>query len=224
MVGKKRLFMAAATLASVGAVIALATGVTFGLFSATETSATNAFAAGTVTVAPGSNTSVTCNTSNIVPGDSSPTDHPSCTYNVRYTGSVPANLAVDVNVASAAACLASCNGVGDFPLYDGTAAGLQYTIGDGTTTYVSGTKYKDSTGASQTIVAGTPVTDLLVAKGVSADSSDRTFTVNYSLPLAAGNDYQGSTSSVTLTFHAVQSAHNASTGTLGWQDNSASWS
>jgi predicted ribosomally synthesized peptide with SipW-like signal peptide len=217
MIGRKRLLLAAGTLASVGAVIALATGVTFGLFSATESSGSNTFAAGTVSVAPGQTASVTCNTSNIVPGDSSPTDQPSCAYKVRYTGSVPANLAVDVSVTSVA-------GSGGTPLYDATAAGLQLNIADNnSTTYVSGTSYKDSTGASQTLTAGTPVTNLLVAKGVSADVADRTFTVNYSLPLSSGNGYQGGTAAITLTFHAVQSAHNASTGTVGRQDNSESW-
>lgn len=52
------------------AVSALAVGATMALFSATQTSGSNTFAAGTVSVGLGS-TSTTCTVTNMMPGDSS---------------------------------------------------------------------------------------------------------------------------------------------------------
>src|ERR1043165_9027422 len=95
MKGKKRLFLAAGTIASVGAVIALAVGVTFGLFSATQSSGPDNFAAGTVTMTQPLIDN--CGIDHSVPGDSG-----TCTITATYDGSEPANLGIDVSVAGTA--------------------------------------------------------------------------------------------------------------------------
>jgi len=211
MHGRKRLFLAAGTLASVGAVVALATGVTFGLFSATQTSSGNNFAAGSVTI--GSPLVSTCGVSNMVPGDSG-----TCTVTANYTGSAPANIAIDVSVAGTVGQPVQAYG-GVTPaaaagLYD-PATSNDLVIGltdNNSTTY-------DLSGLNS---ANSSTTDLLVAKAASAGTY--TFTFSYSLPFAASNAFQQATSSFTFTVHAAQSGSNASSGTLGSVDNSASWS
>jgi len=198
MHGRKRLFLAAGTLASVGAVVALATGVTFGLFSATQTSSGNNFAAGSVTI--GSPLVSTCGVSNMVPGDSG-----TCTVTANYTGSAPANIAIDVSVAGTVGQPVQAYG-GVTPaaaagLYD-PATSNDLVIGltdNNSTTY-------DLSGLN------------------SASAGTYTFTFSYSLPFAASNAFQQATSSFTFTVHAAQSGSNASSGTLGSVDNSASWS
>jgi predicted ribosomally synthesized peptide with SipW-like signal peptide len=212
MVGKKRLMLAAGVLASVGAVVALATGVTFGLFSATQTSSGNTLTAGTVT--EGTPSVTTCTTSNIVPGDSG-----DCTISVTYTGSAPANLGLDLSVAGTPGTLVQAYGDGTpaaaAGLYDPlTSNGLVYTITDNVATSYS------TSGLSS---ANSSVTDLLAAKAVGTGTV-RTFTIHWQLPSGASNAFQAAATSLTATVHAVQSGNNASSGTLGQVDNSISWS
>lgn len=55
--------------------------------------------------------------------------------------------------------------------------------------------------------------------GEYSDGGTATVTVNYSFPLAAGNEYQGASGSIDLTFHAVQARNNtnaAGTGPNAW--------
>src|ERR1700728_1500737 len=103
---KKRLAIIGATAATIGAAGTLAGGITFGLFSASGSSGANTFTGGTVSVGTGTPISVTCTIPNMVPGDSSTgapigskVDTP-CTYNMKYTGSASAWLAVDVAVSN----------------------------------------------------------------------------------------------------------------------------
>jgi len=190
-------------------VASLAGGLTFGLFSASGTSGANTFTNGTVSVGAGTPTSVTCSITNMVPGDSSSgaviggkADTP-CTYNVKYTGSASGWLAVDVAVSN-----------GSVALYDGAATGLQLYLKDGSsTTYLTstaptaGTTFAREGGASMSLPAGT-TTNLLVSTVPAATDAAVNFTLNYAVPIATGNGYQGGSATVTLTFHAVQATNN----------------
>jgi hypothetical protein len=145
----------------------------------------------------------------MVPGDSSTgapiggkADTP-CTYNVNYTGSASAYLAVDVAI-----------GNGSVPLYDGSATGLQLYLKDAApTTYLTstaptaGTTFKQEGGASVSLPVGTTA-NLLVSAVPATPNTAVSYTLNYAIPLASGNTYQGGSSTVTLTFHAVQAANN----------------
>jgi hypothetical protein len=201
---KKRLAVAAAAATTVGAVATLVAGFTFGLFSAQQSSGANTFTAGTVTVGSGTPASVTCTISNMVPGDSSAgagtgsKSDPTCTYNVKYTGSASAWLGVDLAV-----------GNGGTALYDTTATGLQFYLKDGSsTTYLNGTSYTQQGGGSAALPVGT-TSNLLVSTTAATTGTGVNFSLDYVLPTAAGNVYQGGSTTVTLTFHAVQSGNNA---------------
>jgi hypothetical protein len=197
---------AGVTLAAAGTLVA---GFTFGLFSGSASSGNNTFTAGTVTVGPGNSGSVTCNISNMVPGDSS-TGAPigsktgtACTYNVKYTGSATGWLGVDVTVAN-----------GSTALYNGSNTGLQLYMKDGTpTTYLTstaptaGTTYVQEGGASTSLPTGT-TSNLLVSKTPATTGTDVVFTLDYAVPIATSNSFQGGSATVTLTFHAVQSGNN----------------
>lgn len=203
MPSRKRFALVAGGVAAVGAAGTLAAGVTLGLFSATEASGANSFTAGTVSVGDGAPVSVTCTQSGMVPGQSSSgalsgtkADSP-CTFNVKYTGSASAYLAVDVAI-----------GNGTTKLYDGTATGLQYYLKDGSSTsYVGGTSYTQQGGTSAALPAA-GASNLLVSRTPASTNAAVSFTLDDSFPVAAGNAYQGGSSTVTLTFHAVQSGSN----------------
>lgn len=216
-------------LASVASVASLAFGATLALFSASETSSTNTFSAGTVSVGLGA-TSTTCNIVELMPGDSS-TQYASgpvvnsvqvngsqsklrCTYNVKYTGSADAYLAVDFALANGATSL-----------YTGTSSGLQIVMKDGAHTYVDNTTYATVGGTSATFAAGTPVTNLLINDTPASTNTLVSFTIDYSLPIGAPNALQAGSASVILTFHAVQAA-NQSLGSCvaGRQCNTLNWS
>ena len=206
---KKRIALAVGVAASIGAIAATASGLTFGLYSGSAASAGNTFTSGTVSVGTGTPTSVTCTITNMVPGDSSAgapigsKADAACTYNVKYTGSASAWLAVDVAVSN-----------GSTSLYDGTATGLQLYLKDAapatyltSTAPTAGTTFKNQAGTATTL----PVTgalDLLVSTTAAATNSAVSFSLDYAVPIASGNTYQGGSSTVTLTFHAVQSANN----------------
>jgi hypothetical protein len=216
---KKRLALGAGAVTTVGAVATLVAGFTFGLFSATGSSGANTFTAGTVSVGAGAPASVTCTISNMVPGDSSAgasagsKSYSTCTYNVKYTGSANAYLAVDVAV-----------GNGGSALYDGSATGLQLYLADGSSTsYLSGTSYKQQGGASAALPAAT-TSNLLVSSTPATTGTAVNFSLDYALPATAGNPYQGGSATVTLTFHAVQAGNNPVPGgcAAGQQCNAGS--
>ena len=216
---KKRLAIIGGSVATIAAAATLAGGITFGLFSASGASGANTFTGGTVTVAAGTPTSVTCSITNMVPGDSSAgapiggKADTACTYNMKYTGSATAYLAVDVAVSN-----------GTTPLYDGTATGLQLYLKDGVpSTYLTstaptaGTTFTAQGGTSASLPIGTTA-NLLVSTTPAATNTAVSFTLNYAVPIATGNTYQGGSATVTLTFHAVQAANNPVTGAcLGGQ-------
>ena len=215
---KKRLAIIGGSVATIAAAATLAGGITFGLFSASGASGANTFTGGTVTVAAGTPTSVTCSITNMVPGDSSAgapiggKADTACTYNMKYTGSATAYLAVDVAVANTGTAL-----------YDGTNTGLQLYLKDGTSTYLTstaptaGTTFTAQGGTSASLPIGTTA-NLLVSTTPAATNTAVSFTLNYAVPIATGNTYQGGSATVTLTFHAVQAANNPVTGAcLGGQ-------
>ena len=202
---KKRATLGAGAVATVGSVATLAVGLTIGLFSASGSSGLNTFTAGTVTVAPGSPTSVTCTISNMVPGDSSAgvltgsKADSTCTYNVKYTGSANAWLAVDVAV-----------GNGSPALYDGSANGLQLYMKDGSSTYLTspaGSKFTQEGGAPTALPVGT-TSNLLVSTTSAATNTAVNFALDYAVPSTTPNSFQGGSTTVTLTFHAVQAGNN----------------
>src|SRR5580692_6492544 len=193
---KKRLAIIVGSVATVGAAATLAGGVTFGLFSASGASGANTFTGGTVTVGTNTPISVVCTLANMVPGDSSSgaavgsKTGTACTYNMKYTGTATAWLAVDVAVSN-----------GTPVLYDGTATGLQLYLKDGTpTTYLTSTA---PTAGTTFPAQGGTATSLPTTTGTAVS-----FTLNYAVPIATGNAYQGGSATVTLTFHAVQAGNN----------------
>lgn len=196
-----RFLRTAAGTTAFAAAATLALGGTWALFSDSDTSSSNSFTAGTVTVdaVPGS---TTCTLTGMMPGDSS-TGYGSgsqsfgpCSYKVKYTGSASAWLAVDVAV-----------GAGSPSLFTGDSNGLQLLVKKGSTTIISGTQYASMAGTGTTISTSTPVTNILLS-GVPASTNDELqFDINYLLPFLAPNALQGGSATVTLTFHAVQSAN-----------------
>ena len=206
---KKRLAIIVGSVATVGAAATLAGGVTFGLFSASGASGANTFTGGTVTVGTNTPISVVCTLAAMVPGDSSAgapvgsKADTACTYNMKYTGTATAWLAVDVAVSN-----------GTPVLYDGTAFGLQLYLKDGTpTTYLTstaptaGTTFTAQGGTATSLPTGTTA-NLLVSTIPATTGTAVSFTLNYAVPIATGNAYQGGSATVTLTFHAVQAGNN----------------
>jgi hypothetical protein len=206
-ISKKRLLLSAGGITTVGAIAALTLGATFGLFSATSPSQNPSFTAGTVTLTQPVDKA--CTITNIVPGDSNAAVS-TCTFTTSYTGNVPAYLGLDVSIASAAANSVP-PGYGyaaptPLPLYDASAAGIQLTVSDGTTTYLNGTTVN-----AANLANNSGVTSLLVSTTPDpGGSTAHTFTVGYSMPLSSQNAYQGASATLTLVLHAVQSAHQGS--------------
>ncbi|MEY3744691.1 MAG: hypothetical protein RLZ48_369, partial [Actinomycetota bacterium] len=115
---------------------------------------------------------------------------------------------------------------GTTALYTATSSGLQMKVGvNGGATVMSGTTYKNTSGADTTLVSGTPVTNILLSTTPAATNDASTFNIDYLLPLLAPNSLQGGTASITLTFHAVQAA-NQSVGSCvaGQQCSTIVWS
>lgn len=199
---------------------ALTIGATFSLFSASDSSSASAFATGTVAVGLGDSASVTCNVTEMSPGDSSSgvaTGSKSldkCTYNVKYTGSLPAWLSVDVTVNSTGT-----------NLYTAAATGLQFYVKNGSTSIIDGVNYKVVGGANTPVTSGVTVEHILLNETPVQGPNSRSFDIDYLLPLLAPNALQGGTTSIELTFNAVQSANQPlGSCVAGRQCNSITWS
>ena len=194
-------------------------GVTAALFSATESSDSHSFTSGSVAVDL-NGASTTCNVGGLVPGDSSAgygsgsLSKVTCTYNVKYTGTSEAWLAADLSVSNAATAI-----------YLGDTGGIQFKVKAGTLALMTGTSYEDIGGTARTLSAGTAVRNILL-NGTPAHQNDTVgFTVDYMLPVAAANSLQGGSSTMGITFHAVQST-NMPIGACvaGRQCNTITWS
>ena len=213
---KKRLM----TLAGVLAMGAVGLGVTSALFIDTQTSIANTFEAGSVEVGLGS-TSRVCSVTDMLPGDSSANYGSGsqsllpCIYDVTYTGTSSAWLAVDIAVTG-----------GPPALYTGSGSGLQLKLdADGSTSFVTGTSYTTVSGSASNISSGATISNLLVSATPATQNSSVIFNLNYLLPTLAPNSLQGGAASVTLTFHAVQSANQPiGSCVAGRQCNSITWS
>ena len=191
---------------------------TTALFSDSLTNSADSFTAGTVTVGNGP-TSTTCSVTELAPGDSSTgygsgsVDKVRCTFNVEYTGSLPAYLGVDVNLLN-----------GGTALYTGAADGLQMNIAADGVPVITGTSFKNQSGVSTPVEAGSAVNNILLSTTPVNTGETVTFTVDYLLPLAAPNSLQGGSASVQLTFHAVQSANQTTSCVAGRQCTTVVWS
>ncbi len=210
---KKRVALRGSLIASIGVIAIIAVGMTLGLYGTSEASTSGSFADGTVTVGTGTPASVTCTIPDMVPGDSSAgapigsRADSTCTYNVEYTGSASAWLAVDVTITN-----------GSTELYDGTATGLQLYLKGANTSYLtsaapaSGTTYQTAAGTATSLPAA-GIQDLLVSTTAAATNTAASFALDYALPIASGNIYQGGSATVTLTFHAVMAGTSSLPGT-----------
>jgi hypothetical protein len=122
-------------------------------------------------------------------------------------------LGVDVNLLNGATAL-----------YTGATDGLQMNIAADGVPVVTGTSFKNESGVSTPVVAGTAVNNILLSTSPVNTGETVTFTVDYMLPLAAPNSLQGGSSSVQLTFHAVQSANQTTSCVAGRQCTTIVWS
>lgn len=216
----RQLYSIGGGLLALAAAGALTLGVTMSLFSASESSSASEFATGTVAVGLGDSPSVTCNVTEMSPGDSSvgfasgSKSLDTCTYNVKYTGSLPAWLAVDVAVSSTAT-----------NLYTAGSTGLQFAVKDGSTSIIDGINYKTIGGTNTPITSGVAVENILLNSTPVQGPNSRSFSIDYLLPLLAPNALQGGSSSIQLTFHAVQSANQPIGACVaGRQCNTITWS
>lgn len=216
----KSMFSIGGGLLALAAAGALTIGATMSLFSASESSSANAFATGTVAVGLGDSASVTCNVSEMSPGDSSAGSSTgsksldTCTYNVKYTGSLPAWLSVDVAVNSTGT-----------NLYTAGATGLQFYVKDGSTSIVDGVNYKVIGGTNTAVTSGSTVEHILLNDTPVQGPNARNFNIDYLLPLLAPNALQGGSTSIQLTFNAVQSANQPiGSCVAGRQCNTITWS
>lgn len=199
-------------------VVAMAAG-SVALFSDTKTSSTNSFDAGTVSVGLGS-TSTTCTIELLMPDDSSAgfgtgsQSKSTCTYAVKYTGTVDAWLAADVLVET-----------GTPSLYTGNSNGLQYKVKiAGGPTLLNGTTFTSEAGSSTQVDAGSSVSNILLSSNPAVEGDELEFNIDYLLPRLAPNALQGGSSTITITFHAVQSANQPlGSCAAGRQCNAITW-
>lgn len=170
------------------------------LFSDSNTSPVNGFAAGKVTVGLGT-TTTTCAVTLLVPDDSSTGfgsgsgDKTPCTYDVKYTGTVGAWLAADIKIET-----------GSPALYNAGSDGLQMKVAVANgPNLMNGTKVIAQNGTNTTVQSGTEVKNILLSSTPAANGDSLEFKVDYLLPRLAPNLLQGGSATITITFHAVQS-------------------
>jgi hypothetical protein len=155
-----------------------------------------------LTATPADAATVSCNatlaTTPLVPGDSG-----SCTFSYAETAAQaqnqPFTVTLGVNTVSKSGNGAAASGTATEALFDGQATGLQVSVSDSSgNTFGIGTPsctgtYPDATSCSST-------DESQVVPGASSVSSwSDTVTVSWSLPLAAGNPYEGGSATVTVT-------------------------
>lgn len=214
----KRVARFAALFASLGAGATFVSGVTLGFFSsAGQTSGSNTFTSGIVSF--GSPATTTCTIDPMAPGDASTGWSPAgsyatCTYQVTYTGNVPAILGLDLSITSGAGSPVAPYG-GATPsaaagLFDGTANGLQLLVTDtASTNFVNSTTYQNQAGSPVALSSTSSVSGLLISRTPFTNGGTDTITVNFKLPTSASNAYNLATSTMVLLVHAVQSDNNA---------------
>jgi predicted ribosomally synthesized peptide with SipW-like signal peptide len=204
--GSRRLLLSASYVLSLAAVAALAGGATFGLFSATASSSSDSFTAGTVT----QNSTVTggCLVSNMLPTGVA---NPCGTLEATYVGSVSGYMAIDVLVETQPGAQA-----GATPLYSGGGSSSGSDLLVTVTSTSPGVTYTIPT--SSTSCPGTApahsvcyeLDDELVSTGTFSNGSPQVqFQTSVKLPTSSPTTDQGGAAEIYLTAHAVQARNNA---------------
>jgi hypothetical protein len=239
----KRFGLVLAGVVGVGAVASLATGASLALFSANASPGQpNSFAAGTVTLGTSSTGYVTCNETNMAPGDSSAgyvgasvtttgnRIDPTCDSSANYTGSLNAYIGVEISFTATSApggyALINDNDPNassqEFKVNGKDPWSGAWTSTDSSLTVNCGT---DTSTSVQTCTGNTEIF-VVGAAGPSPNPSgianlEEYFNdgggtkgsvaanLDYYLPLAATNGYQGASATVTITFYSVQCSNNA---------------
>lgn len=193
----RRLLAATSVLACALTVYSTATGTTFGRFSASRTSGSNSFSAGTVTLA---NSAIqSCPVSGLLPNTLA-----SCTFTATYSGSVPAYLAVDVLIQTQA-------GSGGTTLYNPAdpTHDLQVTImsSSPSVAYTVPATATTCPGGAPTGSSCYELDNELIAT-TAQTSAAVTFSISVNVPNGSTTGYQGGAAQIILTTHAVQSKNN----------------
>jgi predicted ribosomally synthesized peptide with SipW-like signal peptide len=197
---------------AMGASAALVSAASFAMFNSTANFQENTFAAGTVQLNNASPTA-TCNVGPMEPGDSTPAyqsaggngqDTP-CTYSVTYDGSLAAWIGLQIENDSPNQDIGSSVALEN----PSDPNALQVSISDtcGNTIPVPAPNGEATT---TDLILGNPNGSCANANsdGSVNDNWSDTYTVNYYLPLAAGNQYQGGTAEIELDAIAVQASNN----------------
>jgi hypothetical protein len=142
--------------------------------------------------------SATLATTPLVPGAAG-----SCIFTYTETATQaqnqPFTVTLDVDGTSASGGGASGNATAAEALLDGQATGLQVTVSDSAgNTYGIGTPSCTGTYPEATSCSSTD-DDQAVPGAVGISTWSDTFTISWSLPLAAGNPYEGGSATVTVT-------------------------
>ena len=217
----RRLLLRACIAGAIAGVVLPTAQIVLARFSATRTSVTSTFSAGTVTLT--SNVSGACGVTNMLPG-STPTP---CTLTATYSGSVPGYMALNVLIETQA-------GNGGTNLYNpaDSTHGLQVTVASSNPTVSSYTTPTISTTCPGGAPSGSTCYELdnelvsLSAFAAAPPNSTVTFTTTVSLPSTTTTGYRGGTAQVILTAHATQSSNNGTTSgcTAGQNCASVHWS
>jgi hypothetical protein len=220
----KRLALLAVVAALVAGVLALLTGATFARLGASSPGQSPKPSAGTVTL--NTTASSPCTVTSIRPGQSAPP----CTLTVKYGGSVPGYLALEVLIATKP----SAPGVTDLYNPADLTNDLQITVVDNqspavtyltpSTTLVDLGSCSSGSGFDLTYHCYQLANLLVKTTPLTGASPTVTFTTSMNLPQTNGSGYQGGIANVTLRAHAVQ-ATNQTVGscTAGVQCTSIGW-
>ena len=155
----------------------------------------------TLTAAPVDAATLSCNgalaTASLVPGDSG-----SCTFSYSETAAQlgnPFTVTLDIDSTSTSGGGSAGSETATEALLDGQATGLQVTVTDSNgNSFGLGTSSCSATYPGATTCSSKD--DDQAVPGTTATSSwSDTFTISWSLPLAAGNPYQGGSATVTVT-------------------------
>ncbi|MEA2902422.1 MAG: hypothetical protein QOH36_2309 [Actinomycetota bacterium] len=212
-------------LLAVVAIASTSVGVTLALYSNRPTGETNTFVAGTVGLTSNVTGACLASTANMAPADTA-----SCTLLTTYAGNLSGYLALDVFIATTKTVA-----VGATNLYNpaDTTNQAQITVSSTTptVTYVVAGGSPTSFGTAITCPgSGTSLdgvnystgytcyllSNLLVsATAFTNASATVTFTTAITLPSTQPNSYQGSSATVVLGAHAVQSRNNTINCTAG---------
>jgi hypothetical protein len=127
----------------------------------------------------------------------------SCTFTNTETATQaqnqPFTVTLDIDATSASGDGASRSGTATEALLDGRTTGLQVTVSDSAgNTFGTGTPSCTGTYPNATPCSSTD-DGQAVPGAVGVRSWSDTFTISWSLPLAAGNPYEGASATVTVT-------------------------